>query len=250
MLACGSYIRFRSSIFLSLPSPLLDSEASSVPQQRSALDENANPAGRIPRSIREVERRNTIAGIALPPPPPRRGTILGGGGTGRCTEIKIGSVDVTGRRRGGPLVSRQRSSITRRNRRQARDARSMRPPRPFEAETTVHDDDDDDGDGRTNRRLRGKHSEYIRRAAVRFFLESPPPSGGERVAGSAGPSELRIFSLRADREWSGEMLSPSPFFCSFVGDSQSGGICMNRILLKGKEFRQFFGQKNFGTNKF
>lgn len=116
-------------------------------------------------------------------------------GGGRCIEIKIGSVDVTGRRRGGPtLVSRQRSSITRRNRRQAQEAcvllahsRRAR-PRP---QTTVHVDDDDDdendddendddGDGRTNRRLRGKHSEYIRRAAARRSASSSRIPSTER----------------------------------------------------------------------
>lgn len=185
MLACGSYIRFRSSIFLPLPPPAgFKSISLNVPP-----DENANPEPRESRDrfrAREVERRNTIAGIALPSPPPR-GTIQGGGGT---VEIKIGSVDVTGRRRGGPtLVSRQRPSITRRNRRQAQEAcvllahsRRAR-PRP---QTTVHVDDDDDdendddGDGRTNRRLRGKHSEYIRRAAARRSASSSRIPSTER----------------------------------------------------------------------
>lgn len=52
-----------------------------------------------------------------------------------------------------------------------------------------------------------------------LLLESPPPSGGERVAGSTWLSELRIFSLRADREWNGCFLIPLSSAPSFVQDS-------------------------------
>lgn len=88
-----------------------------------------------------------------------------------------------------------------------------------------------------------------RRGGPLLLLQSPPPSGGERVAGSAWLSELRIFSLRADREWNGRSgeteLSSSFFFRSFVGRGLSkilrgydDGICVNdRILSKGKGFR-------------
>lgn len=92
-----------------------------------------------------------------------------------------------------------------------------------------------------------------RRGGPLLLLESPPPSGGERVAGSAWLSELRIFSLRADREWNGRSgeteLSSSFFFRSFVGRGLSkilrgydNGNCVNpfdRILSKGKGFREF-----------
>lgn len=69
------------------------------------------------------------------------------------------------------------------------------------------------------------------------------------MAGSAWLSELRIFSLRADREWNGRSgeteLSSSFFFRSFVGRGLSkilrgydDGVCVNdRILSKGKGFR-------------
>lgn len=166
MLACGSYIRFRSSIFLSLPSPLLDSEASSVPQQRSAPDENANPAGRIPRSIREVERRNTIAGIALPPPPPRRGTILGGGGTGRCTAVyrdkdRIGGCDGTAERRPSRLpptfVNHAAESKTSAGRKKHAPSSSVRGR--------------DDGPRRRRRRRRRAYKQTITRET--FGIHSP-----------------------------------------------------------------------------
>lgn len=90
-----------------------------------------------------------------------------------------------------------------------------------------------------------------RRGGPLLLLQSPPPSGGERVAGSAWLSELRIFSLRADREWNGRSgeteLSSSFFFRSFVARGLSkilrgydDGICVNdRILSKGKGFREF-----------
>lgn len=159
--------------------PLPTTTIQKHPRERLPSQRSAGTGTLIPRDrFREVERRNTIAGIALPSPPPR-GTIRGGGedGGGRCTEIKIGSVDVTGRR--GPTLSRLPPTFVNHAAESKTSARSMCPPRlPFEGR-------DDGPRRRRRRRRRGRrrrgwaYKQTITRetfgihSPVRFFFSNP-----------------------------------------------------------------------------
>lgn len=157
--------------------PLPTTTIQKHPRERLPSQRSGGTGTLIPRDrFREVERRNTIAGIALPSPPPR-GTIRGGGedGGGRCTEIKIGSVDVTGRRARLSLVSRPPTFVNHAAESKT-SARSMCPPRlPFEGR--------DDGPRRRRRRRRGRrrraYKQTITRetfgihSPVRFFFSNP-----------------------------------------------------------------------------
>lgn len=209
MLACGSYIRFRSSSPSPPPRPSpcpLDIHPgiqASPFLSPSPLPPPSSPFRRTRRTLIRAERIREID--------PEGDEIRSRGsryqhnprrGGGWCVQ-RTGIGDkhrIVTEERGGPLVSRQRSSITRRNRRQ--DARSMCVLLCSGPQTAD-----------TNRRLRGKHSEYIGRPASSSNPLHRGRGGGERVAGSTWLNGLRIFSLREDRERSGCTLSS---YCSRV----------------------------------
>ena len=141
-------------------------------------------------------------------------------------------------RDGGPdslsSLVRQRSSITRLNRRQAQEACVLLAFHS-RAETTVHVDDDDDdgddgdGDGRTNRRLRGKHSEYIRRSASSSRI---PSTERRRARGRIYVAEWAKDIFTSSRSRVERMLSYSSFLCSFVRPRFLEVESARRILLK------------------
>lgn len=206
--------------------PLPTTTIQKHPRERLPSQRSAGTGTLIPRDrFREVERRNTIAGIALPSPPPR-GTIRGGGG-GRWRSVyrdkdRISGCDGTA----GPdslsspaNVRQSRGWIEDKRKKHVSSSPPIRGPRRRSTSTTTTTTT-----GTTETGMGVQTDDYegnIRNtfAGPLLLLESPPPSGGERVAGSTWLSELRIFSLRADREWNGCFLIPLSSAPSFVQDS-------------------------------